>query len=91
VLDGAAAALLVDQFDQAELLQLADVVADVADRLAQLVGDLLRAGPALGQDRERPGPDRVGGDADQRLSLGKCDSRLISDFFLDSVSLVQVL
>jgi hypothetical protein len=89
VRDGATPALFVDQLDQAELLQLADVVTDVADRLAQLVGDLLRAGAPFGQDRERLGSDGVGGDPDQRLLLRKCDPRLISDFFLDPASLVR--
>jgi hypothetical protein len=78
VLDGAAALFFVDQLDQADLLELAHVVADVADRRAELGRQFFRAGGAFGQDRERLHAQRVGDHLHQRLIDALALSRLRS-------------
>ena len=55
---GSAAALSgVDQLDAAEIAQLLDVVADLADFLIQLAGNFLRACDPLVEDGQRVGAD----------------------------------
>ena len=60
VLDGTAARLGFDQFDAVELEQGFDVVADVAERLAEFLGELVGAGDAVVQRGEDAHPQRVG-------------------------------
>ena len=54
VLDGAAHARLVDELDQADALERADVVGDGAEAGAEPAGELDRAGRALVEHREDP-------------------------------------
>jgi hypothetical protein len=67
VLDGAAARRLAHELDQPEPGQDADVVADVAELLAELGGELLRTGLARVEDRQNSGAQRVSERGDDPL------------------------
>ena len=60
VLDRATTRRALHELDQAEAGELAHVVADVAERRAELVGQLTGAGGALVERREDLDPQRVG-------------------------------
>jgi hypothetical protein len=57
--DRAAHVFLFHDLDQAQALELPHVVADVAERDVDLLGDFLRTGDPFGEDRQRLDSDRV--------------------------------
>src|SRR5262245_56161603 len=77
MLQGAAPRLGLDQFDAAVFAQLADVVADVADPLAERLGELARAGRALVQHPHHFDPDRM----TDRFGEPRVEAGLVSALF----------
>ena len=78
VLHRAAAGRGVDEFDALAFLQHFDVVADVADRLPQLLRDFVRAGDPFVEDGQGVNPDRVAHGSDQALVDGAAMAALPS-------------